>query len=205
MIAYTIEAALESKVFDQVFVSTEDPLIGASACRWGAKYHPRPEELAGDLVSATDVCLEVHESLGGTSHSEYDVIYCLQPSSPLRTGQDVELAWEAFCSSGADYLVSMTFVDPHYFHWALRQQEDGWQMYFGDQYMKERLLLPPVYRPNGAIKIARAEVLHQRRNFFGPNLATYAMPEERSVHVAEQFDFELAEFLFGRRKGDKTI
>ena len=202
MLAHTIEAALQAEVFDRVFVSTEDPLIGEIACRWGAEYHRRPEALAGDLISATDVCLELHDKLGGIAASGYDAIYCLQPSSPLRSSADIREAWDVFCSSEADYLVSVTFIDPHYFHWALQNKESGWQMYFGDQYMMERLLLPPVYRPNGAIKIARAGVLHERRNFFGPKLLTYNMPEERSIHVAEQFDFDLAEYLFSRRNGD---
>jgi CMP-N-acetylneuraminic acid synthetase len=73
-------------------------------------------------------------------------------------------------------------------------------MVFGDKYMMERPLLPPVYRPNGSIKIGRAGPLAEIRNFFGPNLAAYVTPEERSLHVAERFDFELAEHLLGRRE-----
>ncbi|MEP7286097.1 MAG: acylneuraminate cytidylyltransferase family protein [Chloroflexota bacterium] len=201
MVAYSIEAALSSGLFDRVFVSTEDDEIGEIASRYGATVHKRPVELADDLVSATDVCIDLINAQNALG-AGYDSIYCLQPSSPLRTAADICGAWEQFVKTGANYLVSVTFIDPHYFHWAIQQQNDGsgwWEMYFGDKYMIERPLLPPVYRPNGSIKIGLIEPTIERRNFFGPHLTMYETPEDRSVHVAEQFDFDLAEFLLSRR------
>jgi CMP-N-acetylneuraminic acid synthetase len=202
MLAYSVEAALGSGVFDRVVVSTEDAEIARVAEECGAAVRERPAELAGDMVSATDVALDAHAALGG---SAADAIVCLQPSSPLRVADDVRGAWARFCAAGADYLVSVTPIDPHYFHWAVRDEGgEAWRMYFGDQYMLERPLLPPVFRPNGSIKIGRAGALAERRNFFGPRLATYETPEERSVHVAERFDFDLAEFLLQRRNGGRA-
>jgi CMP-N-acetylneuraminic acid synthetase len=81
----------------------------------------------------------------------------------------------------------------------VQRQDADWAMFFGDKYMLERPLLPPVFRPNGSIKIGRTAPITERRNFFGPRLSVYETPEERSVHVAERFDFELAEFLLQRR------
>jgi len=199
MLAYSVEAALASNLFDRIFVSTEDEEIGVIAARCGAVVHPRPLALAEDLVSSTDVCLDVFTTRRAVGDT-YDAIVCLQPSSPLRTREDICGAWEQFCSSGADYLVSVTPIDPHYFHWAVHQQENGWAMFFGNRYMMERPLLPPIYRPNGSIKIGRANALLEHRNFFGPRLTVYETPEERSLHVAEQLDFDLAKFLLSRCK-----
>jgi CMP-N-acetylneuraminic acid synthetase len=195
MLAYTVAAAQASGVFERVFVSTEDAEIARLAEALGAVAHPRPDELAGDLVSATDVCLELAEAHAGEG---YDAVVCLQPSSPLRAAADVRGAWERFSASGADYLVSVTSIDPHYFHWAVARNDAGWAMVFGDRYMLERPLLPPVFRPNGAIKIARLAPLAARRNFFGAPLEVYEMPEERSIHVAEALDHAWAEYLLSR-------
>jgi len=200
MLAYSVEAALESGLFDPVFVSTEDEEVGRIAERYGAAVHPRPRELADDLASATDVCIDAYQARRAAGDL-YDVIVCLQPSSPLRTAQDIRGAWEKFVASGADFLVSVTPIDPHYFHWAVEEKDAWWQMVFGDKYMTERQLLPPVYRPNGSIKVGRSDELVKHRNFFGPRLTVYEMPEERSLHVATQFDFDLAEFLLSRRRG----
>jgi CMP-N,N'-diacetyllegionaminic acid synthase len=199
MVVYTIEAALESGVFDRVVVSSEDPEIRELASQCGAEPHERPEELAGDLVSATEVCLEANEAQRRQGET-YEAIVCLQPSSPLRTAADVAAAWETFLDAESDFLVSVTPIDPHYFHWAVRRDADGWwEQWFGDEFMVERPLLPAVQRPNGAIKIGRVEPLTELRNFFGPRLAAYEMPEQRSLHVAEPFDLALAEWLVSTR------
>jgi CMP-N-acetylneuraminic acid synthetase len=197
MLAYTVEAARGSGIFDEVFVSTEDREIAAIASSFGATVHARPEALAGDLVSATDVCLDVEASLRAAGNT-HDAIVCLQPSSPLRSAADVRESWMRFAESQKDYLVSATPIDPHYFHWAVMNKPSGWEMYFGDRFLLERPLLPPVFRPNGAIKIGRAGPLQGTRNFFGASLEVYLMPEERSLHVGEPVDFEFAEFLISR-------
>lgn len=199
MLVYSIEAALRSGLFNDVIVSTEDDEIARIAEASGAKSHRRPQELAGDLVSATDVCLEVADTQARLGKI-FDAVYCLQPSSPLRTSEDIHQAWIRFVNSGANYLVSVTPVDPHYFHWVLHQEKDAdWKMYFGEKYLMERPLLPPVYRPNGAIKIAKTDLLARTRNFFGAGLEVFEMPDERSVHVAEQYDFDLAEYLLSKQ------
>lgn len=194
MLAYTIDAALESGLFEHVYVSTEDDGIAELAAALGAVPHARPAELAGDLVSATDVCLELLDARRAES-DDLDAVVCLQPSSPLRTAADVRGGWQRFVASGADFLVSVTPIDPHYFHWAVERDGEWSRLVFGEQYLVERPLLPPVYRPNGAIKIGLSGPLAERRDFFGPRLATYDMPEERSVHIAELFDLRLAESL----------
>jgi CMP-N-acetylneuraminic acid synthetase len=198
MLAYTVEAALASEVFPSVVVSTEDEEIAEVARSLGAQAHIRPMELAGDLVSATDVCLEAYEVLQRPK-GEARGIVCLQPSSPLRTAEDIRSAWHMFVDRDADYLVSVTEIDPHYFHWAMREKDGNWGMWFGEEYLKERPLLPPAYRPNGAIKIGRPGPLFMRRNFFGPRLAVHMMPEESSVHVALLFDAIVAEALLKAR------
>jgi CMP-N-acetylneuraminic acid synthetase len=162
MLAHTVRAALDSGIFGRVLVSTEDAEIARLAEAAGAEPHFRPEALAGDLVSATDVCLEAAEVLAGRG-DHYDAVVCLQPTSPLRHGEDIRLGWARFVDTGADYLVSVTAVDPHYFHWAVHETEAGWEMYFGDRFLMERPLLPPVFRPNGAIKIGRLAPLAQTR------------------------------------------
>jgi CMP-N,N'-diacetyllegionaminic acid synthase len=198
MLAYTVDAALESGIFPSVVVSTEDEEIAEVARALGAVPHARPTALAGDLVSATDVCLEAFERLGG-SIPDVAGIVCLQPSSPLRSADDIRASWRTFLEHEADYLVSVTEIDPHYFHWALRETGGDWRMWFGDEFLMERPLLPPVYRPNGAIKIGRPGPLLERRNFFGPRLAVHPMPEERSVHVAYEFDAIVAEAVLRGR------
>lgn len=194
LISHTINAAVEAGLTDQVYVCTEDEEIAEVSLRAGVKVFRIPEEMAGDEVSSTVPCLELYRWLqdsGGTIHH----IFNLQPTSPLRNSEDVKNAYSQFLREDADFLVSATDIDPHYFHWALHQTTDGWEMYFKSQYLKERTMLPPVYRPNGAIKLAKARALNNLGNFFGPRLTVYKMPEERSIHVATAFDLDLCRYL----------
>lgn len=205
MLVYTVNAAFESGCFDEIYVSTEDAEIASIAERAGARAHSRPVELAGDLVSATDVCIEVADA-NERKGRRYDSLVCLQPSSPLRTGSHVARAVTRFNETGADFLVSVTPIDPHYFHWAVAETDTGWwRMWFGDDFLKERPLLPPAYRPNGAIKIGRLEPLRRTRNFFGEKLAACEMEESASLHVATPDDLALAEYLLKRRLSQEAV
>jgi CMP-N-acetylneuraminic acid synthetase len=68
-------------------------------------------------------------------------------------------------------------------------------MVFGDEYLRERTQLPPRYRPNGSVKIAKRDALESQGSFFGPSLECFETPEERSLHVGSPFEFEVADFL----------
>lgn len=192
MIAHTIEAARKSGLTETVFVCTEDDEIAKTAEEFGAAVHRIPMEMAGDLVSSTSPCLHLAEALIREGH-KVEYLFNLQPSSPLRTAEDLRESFETLKKSRADFLVSATPIDPHYFHWALKENESGWKMYFGGEFLKERPLLPPVMRPNGAIKLARYDKVKGNGNFFGNPLTIHEMPDERSIHVATSFDYACAQ------------
>ena len=199
MLAYSIEAARASGMFEDVYVCTEDEAIAQAARTFGAQVpFLMPTELCGDMVSSHAPCQRLAEWFAELGRPA-DALVCLQPTSPLRSAADIRASVERYCRGDVDFVVSATLIDPHYFHWALQQQKDGgWRMYFGDDYMMERPLLPPVYRPNGSIKIGRLSALRQIGHFFGPRLAVIETPEERSIHVATEFDADMCEFILSR-------
>lgn len=198
MLAYTIETALASGLFDEVHLCTEDRGIAKVATGYGATVTTlMPVEMCGDLVPSHAPCQHLADLLAQEGRRK-EILVCLQPTSPLRAVEDLAAAVERFCAGDLDFLISVTEVDPHYFHWTVVPEGKQWRMFFGDRYMKERPLLPPVYRPNGSIKIARLERLREAGNFFGERLGTVTTPEERSIHVATRFELELCEYLISR-------
>lgn len=200
LIAYTIEAARHTGLFSDVYVCTDDEEIAGVARSCGALVpFLSPPELCGDLMPSHAPCQNLAAHLAGQGRPA-DVLVCLQPSSPLRSAGDIAAAVTEFRRADCDFTVSITALDPHDFHWAVVPGGDGyWRMYFGSAYVKERPLLPMVYRPNGAVKIARLQVLAKVGNFFGERLTTVEMPPERSIHVATEFDLRLCQFLIGER------
>ena len=196
LIAYSIESALESRLFDEVYVCTDDAEIADVAVGYGATV-PKllPENLCGDLVASHVPCQFIARELSKRG-LQVDSLLCLQPSSPLRIADDVRAAVEEYRRGDFDFVVSVTPIDPHYFHWAVIPcEEPYWRMFFGVEYLKERPLLPVVYRPNGSIKIAKVDALASVGHFFGERLGTCETPEERSVHVANKFDLKVCEAI----------
>lgn len=200
MIAHSIETARRSGIFDAVYVCTEDQEIADVARSFGAEVPClMPEDLCGDLVASHIPCqrLATHLAEHGPP---IDTLVCLQPTSPLRSVEDLQSGLRQFQTGRFDFVVSVTLVDPHYFHWAVAPGDsEFWSMYFGAQFLKERPLLPPVFRPNGSIKIARLPALAHVGHFFGERLGVVETPETRSVHVAGEFDLKLCEMILAER------
>jgi len=200
LIVYTIEAAKRSGLFENVYVCTDDEEIAGIAREYGASVPIlMPAELCGDLVASHVPCQHLAAHLAKNGRPT-ETLVCLQPSSPLRTAEDIKAAVAKFQDHDFDFLVSVTPVDPHDFHWAVVPNGgDYWHMYFGNQYMRERPLLPPVFRPNGSIKISRLKALAQTGHFFGERMGVIETPVERSVHVAVEFDLRLCEQILAER------
>lgn len=198
MIAYSIEGAIKSKLFEKVYVATDSQDIAQIAQGYGADIpYLLPSELAQDDVSSLEPCLHIADYLEQQGKKQ-KFLFCVQPTSPLRMVRDFRESWRIFQDKKLNFLVSVTPIDPHYFHWAMEEKQ-GWHMFFRKRFLKERIYLPEFYRPNGAIKIGKIAALRRAHSFFGRNLAVYHMPEERSVHVATEFDFKIAEMLIEER------
>jgi CMP-N-acetylneuraminic acid synthetase len=199
---YTIRACIESRIFDKVYVATDSREYADLAVKAGACVpFLEPPEMAGDTVGSSVPLLYFYNKLIQKGMAECKYLWCMQPSSPLRTSGDIKRACQIISSSPeCDFLVSTTLIDPHYFHWALEKRDDNFSsLYFGENMLVDRSLLKPVvFRPNGAIKVARPEALIKQGNFFGPSLMTMDMPENRSVHVRTAFDFNLCEYILER-------
>lgn len=196
VIAYTIIEAIKTKLFDKVYVATEDKEIADISRKYGAIVPLlMPKKICGDHTASWVPCDYLIKYLAKTEGAEYENLLCLQPTSVLKKSVDIIEGMKVFLKNKNDFLVSVTSIDPHYFHWAMMKDENSWRMYFRDRYLKDRHELPQVYRPNGAIKIANIEKLRKYGHFFGKNLGVIFMPEERAIHIASQLDIELADLL----------
>lgn len=105
ILAYSIEAALSSGIFDTVMVSTDDKEIAEIAIKYGAEVpFYRSEKTAGDFATTSDVLLEVideYEKRG----KQFDILCCIYPTAPFITGQRLEEAMTILETSGADTLI----------------------------------------------------------------------------------------------------
>jgi CMP-N,N'-diacetyllegionaminic acid synthase len=202
LIAWTIRAALESKLVDRVIVSTDDAEIAEIARIWGAEVpFMRPSALAQDTSSHIEVVRHAHHWLDRYEGYRAEYIMLLQPTTPLRTANDIDLAVDMAVSQNADSLVSVCMVDRHPY-WTLKLDSEGTITSFADMDLlvlqdkyPRRQDLPPAYAENGAIYLAHPSVLFERNSFYGERLYGYVMPKERSVDIDTWMDLKWAEFI----------
>lgn len=195
LMAYSIEAALKSGCFDEVFVSTDSEKYAEIAMGYGADASfLRSAEMSTDTAGSWDVVREVlavFEKQGKV----FDKIMLLQPTSPLRTNEDIIGALELMEKKKANSVLGVTEAE-HSPIWCNTIPEDGCMDNFvDDKYANlPRQALPKFYRLNGAIYLIRREELRMKKMFCERCFA-YFMPGNRSVDIDNIIDFWLAEKL----------
>jgi CMP-N,N'-diacetyllegionaminic acid synthase len=194
LIAYSIESALKSMLVSRVIVSTEDAEIAETSRRYGSEVMDRPEELAQD--SSPTIPVVVH-ALHRLEEAKYraDVVVLLQPTTPLRTSQDIDAAVELFLETDCQSVVSVCEME-HSPYWSFQTEEGYLKPLLGEKYLKMRRQdLPKVYLPNGALFISRPKTIYELKSFYSSQTVPYLMPPERSIDIDSEIDLCQAEHL----------
>ncbi len=192
LLQWSIEAALASRFIKRVVVSSDDLAILAAARAAGAETpFVRPAELAQDDTPSMAVVLHALEQLPAV-----DWLVLLQPTSPLRTSDDIDQAIDLCLATGAPACVSVTEAGELPW-WMFSIDATGRLQPFlaQEQRPQRRQDAPPLYVLNGAIYVAHVAWLRQRGRFLSEETLAYRMPPERSIDIDTALDFRLAECL----------
>lgn len=197
LIAYTIEAALGAEMLTRLIVSTEDEEIAGVAMSLGADVpFRRPPELASDDARSLPVVQHAVRQVEDEEGSRYDVIVMLQPTTPLRTSQDIDEGIRLLLDSGADSVVSVVDVGAHHPFRMKRIDDDGRLINFVDQGfedMRPRQELPRVYIRSGDLYISRRAVVMEQSTLVGTDCRAVVIQEERAVNIDTPLDLLRAE------------
>lgn len=200
LMAYSIEAALRSRQFDCVHVSTDSAKYADIAREYGADVpFLREEELATDGAGTWDVLrrvVERYEAIGQT----FDTITLLQPTSPLRDEQDICGAFHVFFEKEADSVISVCEAEHSPLLCNTLDENGSMHGFIDMNRIGRRQELSAYYRLNGAIYIQRTEVLMKKQDLYGKRAYAYVMEKTHSVDIDDAFDFLMAEAVMGYRK-----
>jgi CMP-N,N'-diacetyllegionaminic acid synthase len=197
LIAWTIEAALQSQMLSRVIVSTDDPEIAQVAREWGAETpFLRPPELARDDSSSMSVVLHMLQWLEEQEQFSPDNVLLLQPTSPFRSSQDICAAIALAETRQARAVVSVSEAEKHPYV-CKRILSDGTLVDFvaSDLAYQRRQDLPPAYALNGAIYLNQCESLVRDHAFLPEGTLAYIMPVQRSLDIDTSWDWRLAELI----------
>lgn len=193
LLAYTLEAAFACKHIDLVVVSSDDDEILQVAKLFGATPLKRPAELAGDESLSIETVLHAVREF-----DEYDIVILLQPTSPLRTGEDISKALIRLTNTKTVSCISLVEAASSPYR-AFSLLPDGKLQRFVDMDVPIRRQDTPVfYTANGAIYIAEIPWLIQSREFLTQKTIGYVMPVIRSLDIDTELDFDFCEFLMGK-------
>ena len=202
LIQWTIEAAMEANVFDEVCVSSDCDEILAVATKLGVTAIKRPDEFATEQSSSSEVVEHILKTYQ-QSGTQFDNFTLLQPTSPLRTASHIRDAHSLFFSKEeANAVVSVNECE-HSPLWCGEVGIDGeMDDFFSDELQNKRSQdLPDFYRLNGAIYIVKTECFLKSKSFI-PSLGcfAYVMDASDSVDIDHWLDFKIAEVLLKEKK-----
>ena len=202
LIAYTIEAALKSREFERVIVSTDSLEYKYIAEKFGAKVFMRSEELSNDKASSFVVIEDVLNKIEIT----VDYFVLLQVTSPFRNENHIKESIKVF-EKGIDtydFLVSMqksdkssSLIKPIYNSGTLEEYNIDYSNYSRQKYDE--------YHPNGAIFIGKVKEYLEQKHFFGKRAKAYFMNKEDSIDIDDSLDFEIAITILNKKNKEENL
>ena len=203
IIAYTIEAAIQSNYFSKVIVSTDSLEYKEIAEKYGAEVIMRGENLSNDTATSYMVIEDILQKDLGI---EYNYFMLLQPTSPFRNYQHIRESIEKFEKNieSFDFLVSMTEATKN--STLIKQiEEDGSLKNYDLDFSNYKRQNYKEYYPNGAIFIGKNKEYLEKKHFFGERSLAYFMTKEDSVDIDDKLDFEFAILLMNMKQKEKQL
>ncbi len=196
LIGYTAAAIQQSHCLTDHLVSTDDAEIAAVSRAQGLQVpFMRPAHLAEDASPTQPVITHALEWYAATHQKQVEIIVLLQPTTPLRTGADIDNAVQLLQQTQADSVVSVTALPKHaHPDWQF-QVADGQLLRLDGANMMQlptrRQALSTTYTRNGAIYAFWARTLQDHNSIYGPDCRAYIMPEDRSINIDTPADIAL--------------
>lgn len=202
LMAYTIEAAINSREFEKVIVSTDSLEYKEIAENYGAEVLLRGEKLSNDTATSYMVIEDVLKRV----EKEYDYFMLLQPTSPFRNEIHIKESINLFekNTDNFNFLVSMEesektsklikIIDEDR---SLKNYDMDFSKYTRQQYKE--------YFPNGAIFIGKIENYLKQKHFFSKDSLAYFMNKEDSIDIDDRLDFEIAIAILTKKNKAKIL
>lgn len=189
MISYPIRTALQSNLFDEVVVSTEDDKISDIAEEYGATVFKRPEELAQDRSTVVEVCVHL---LKLSPFTNVDSFCCIYATAVLLQSADlIHSSKMLYEEPIADFVMGVSQYNYHPAK-AMRCDKDYLQPMWPEYSKKQSQFLPEVVVSNGTLYWARRKVFLTEKTFVGSRTKGYIVPEKHAIDIDTVDDYEKA-------------
>ncbi len=202
LISYSIQVAQESKTLTDIVVSTDSKRIAEVAREYGAEVLLRPDHLAEDTTPIIPVIQHILEQQTTSGKAAYDLIILLQPTSPIRTGEDidqvVQMLKEDPETDGVISVVPMDDIHPARMYTLGPRQHMHPFIDHGETLQRQELEV--VYYRNGCIYAVRTKAFQEEGSLMVKKKKAYVMPLEWLANVDDERDLLIADVLVKKWK-----
>ncbi len=197
LVARAINSAKSAKSILRCIVSTDDEEIASAAVEAGGDVpFMRPAELATDTASSVDVLIHAYEFCKRHDNVDYDIVVLLQPTTPFRSGEDIDGTVELLKASpghkSAVTIAPAEGCNPHYLY---RYQSDNAEilpLLINDSVGERRQDLEKYYIRTGAVYAVMSSYLIGQHRVMGENSLAYIVDAERSINIDSQLELIIA-------------
>lgn len=197
LIAYTIEAALESALFHRVVVSSDSEEIAAVSRKSGAEVpFLRSAEISDDVTPISAATADALERLDPDG-TQYQFVAQLMANCPLRNAEDVVASYRQFAETGAEAQLSVVRYGWQNPWWAMKRDASSFALdpLFPREMSARSQDLPELFCPTGAIWWGKTSVIREKRTFHIPERTGWEIDWQHGVDIDTGEDMEFAEAL----------
>jgi CMP-N,N'-diacetyllegionaminic acid synthase len=199
LIGHAVASAREARMLTRYVVSTDSAEIADEARRHGAEApFLRPAELASDHAGMVPVLQHAVRWLESVAGVRPDFVVTLQPTSPFRTGAEIDSTIARVTETGADSAQTLVEASYHPFFMKTLDGDRTIALFADGKKYVRRQDAPAVYQPSGAVYVTRYPLLMEEGQVLGHDNRGIVMPFEASVNIDTEWDFLLAELLLAR-------
>ncbi|MES9903463.1 MAG: acylneuraminate cytidylyltransferase family protein [Sedimenticola sp.] len=202
LIAYTLEAAQNCPAIDYLVVTTDCERVSEIAKNYAVDIINRPATLATATATSDDVVQHVLQTVAAEGRT-YDAFVLLQPTSPLRTAEDIRHAIALFQKQRyRGSVVSVVRPDKHPMK-SFQLNHGHLKPWIDEKTLgSPRQLLPELVQSDGAIYITSTEAFITHGGFYSPPLTPYFIAKQHSIDVDDADDLQLATFYLSKVERD---
>lgn len=204
MIAWTIEAAISTGLFDHVLVSTDDDEIAEMSLKLGAEVpFKRPDNLSDDYTATAPViahAIEYYEANGVYP----DAVCCIYATAPFIDTKDIISAFVTFDQENWDFCFTATDFPAPVFRAFHEGQGGGVEMFFPENFKTRSQDLPEALHDAGQFYWGKPEAWKEERAIFSESSKAFRIPRWRVQDIDTEDDWvraeAMADILIGRKQ-----
>jgi CMP-N-acetylneuraminic acid synthetase len=195
LIGHAVASARESRLLSRVVVSTDDEAIAFEVKQMGGEVpFARPAELASDEAGMIPVLQHAVRWLEDAEGTKPELVVLLQPTSPFRTGSDIDRVIQRVIDSGADSAQTLVEASYHPYFMSRLEGDRTVALFPAESARYVRRQDPPkIYQPSGSVYVTRRTVLMEEGRIIGRDNRGLVMEYEASVKIDTVWEFRLAE------------